>query len=293
MVIPNLRNLMIKAFQNWSKDNVPRLAAAFSFYAMLSLAPMLVLVVAIAGRVLGDSEAHLHFKNVVESYLGQNGREFLETMVATASNHTASTIASIISIVLALVGASNLFQQLSESIDAIWTIPPHPGIRGFIVARLFALLSFVAFAAVFLAWLGIDSWTSWIEAHTPGFQGWALISFGVSVAFLTLVLALAYRALPKKMVAWGDVWIGAFVAAVGIALSKFLLSLYFAYSTLSAAYGSAGTLVIILLWIYYSAQIFFFGIEVTCTYAHQFGSQVHRHRGEAPIPVPTHNEASS
>ncbi len=284
MVIPNLKKLMIKAFQNWMKDNVPRLAAAFSFYAMLSLAPMLLLVVAIAGRILGKDQAHLHFAHVVQGYLGPSGRDFLETLIATSSNKTATTIASITSVVLGLYGASNLFQQLSESIDVIWSIPPHPGIRGFILARVVSLLSFVAFAIVFLAWLGIDSWISWIEVHTPGFQGLALLSFAVSVVFLTLVLAVSYRALPKRMVAWGDVWIGAFTAAVGLALSKTLLSIYFSYSSVSAAYGSAGTLVIILLWIYYSAQIFFYGIEITCTYAHLHGSQTHRHKGEPPIP---------
>jgi len=144
---------------------------------------------------------------------------------------------------------------------------------------------FLAFAAVFITWLAIDSWVGWVEAHTPGFQGWEFVSILISIVFLTVVFALSFRMLPKGMVAWGDVWIAAFFTAVGFALSKALLSLYFSYSTVSAAYGSAGALVIILLWIYYSAQIYFFGIEMTCTYAHLHGSQVKRREGEEPIPV--------
>lgn len=287
MLIPNMKELFLKAFQSWMKDNAPRLAASFSFYAMLAMSPMLLLFVAVGSRLLGDSQAGLHIVHVAQGYLGKQGAAFLETVIATSAKPAASAIASIVSIVLAVYGASSLFQQLSESIDAIWTVQNHAaGIKGFLLGKVLSIAMFLVFALVFLAWLGIDSWIGWIEAHTPGFQGWQFVSFFVSVVFLTFVFAVSFRTLPKGMVAWGDVWIGAIVSALGFGVSKFLLSLYFSYSTVSAAYGSAGALVIILLWIYYSAQIYFFGIELTCTYAHLHGSQVKRRRGEEPIPVP-------
>ena len=286
MLIPNLKQLFAKAFKNWQEDNAPRLAAAFAFYAMLSLSPLLVLAVAVAARVLGDSHAGQHIIHMAEGYLGKEGSKFLETLIQSSAKTGARTIASIISFLLAIYGASNLFQQLSEAVNSIWGVKnPNAGLKGFFLGKVIAVVMFIAFAAVFITWLAIDSWVGYVEAHTPGFQGWAFISIFISVVFLTLVFGLSFRALPKGMVAWGDVWIAAFFTALGFAISKALLSLYFSYSTVSAAYGSAGALVIILLWIYYSAQIYFFGIEMTCTYAHLHGSQVKRHKGEEPIPV--------
>ena len=287
MVIPNLRELYSKAFEGWVKDNATRLSAALAFYAMLSLSPTLVLAVAISSRVLGSSHEGMHVVHLAEGYLGKSGSAFLETLIQTSARPGTSIIASLLSLGVAMFGASNLFAQLNESVNSIWNANPwSPGIKGFVVSKAVSILMFIAFAMLFVTWLALDSWVGWIEAHTPGFQGWAMVSFVVSLLFLTLVFAAAFRAIPHGMVAWGDVWIGAITTAFGFAVSKFLLSLYFSYSTVSAAYGSAGALVIILLWIYYSAQIFFFGIEITCAYAHMHGSQAHRHKGEPPIPVP-------
>jgi membrane protein len=289
MIIPNLKPLFLKAFQNWQKDNAPRHAAAFSFYAMLSLSPMLVLAVAVASKILGDSQAGMHIVHVAEGYLGKQGSKFLESLIATSAKPGASAIATVLSIGVAVYGAINLFQQLSDSISYIWKAKqPRGGFKGFLLGKVIAVAMFIIFSAIFILWLALDSWIGWMEAHTPGFQGWQFVSFFVSVLFLSLAFALIFRAMPKGMVAWGDVWIGAITTATGFGVSKFLLSMYFSYSTTSAAYGSAGALVIVLLWIYYSAQIFFFGIELTCTYAHIHGSQINRHRGDPPIPVPAH-----
>ena len=285
MLIPNLKKLYAEAFKNWMQDNAPRLAAAFSFYAMLCLSPMLVLAVAIASHVLGDSQEGMHLVHMAEGYLGYEGSKFLESMIQTSAKPGASAIASVLSLAVAIYGATNLFGQLSDSVDSIWEIRGRAGIKGFLLNKVLSILMFLAFSVVFVAWLGIDSWLAWL-GRTSGLHGRHLLSVFVSIIFLSLVFGVSYRALPKGMVAWGDVWYGAVTAALGFAFSKYLLSLYFSYSTVSAAYGSAGALVIILLWIYYSAQIYFFGIELTCTYAHMHGSQVHRAKGAQPIPVP-------
>lgn len=286
--MPPLKPLFIKSFQNWEKDNAPQHAAALAFYAMLALSPLLVLAVAIASRILGDSEAGAHIVKVAEGYLGTQGANLLKTLIEGSAKPGASAIASLLSLLVALYGAINLFQELSDSIDFIWKVKSaHVGLSRFLRGKLLALLIFLVFAALLLVWLLIDSWVGWIEAHTPGFNGRQFLSFLVSVVFLTFVFGLTFRALPKRMVAWSDVWIGAVFTAIGFGVSKYLLSLYFSYSTTSAAYGSTGALVIVLLWTYYSAQIFFFGIELTCTYAHMHGSQIERHIGDPPIPVPT------
>lgn len=288
MVIPNLKELSTKAFKNWQEDNAPRLAASFSFYAMLALSPMLVVAVAIASRFLGTSQAGLHIVHVAQSYLGKGGSEFLEQLVQSSSKPTTSIVASVISIGLAIFGASNLFQQLSDSVNYMWGAKPSQGgIKNFLIGKVTAIVMMIVFAALFVAWLAVDSWLGYMERHVPGFQGWQLVSLLASTVFLTFVFAASFRAMPQGMVAWGDVWYGAIAAAIGFALAKFLLGLYFAYSGVASAYGSAGALVIILLWIYYSAQIYFFGLELVYTYAHLHGSQSERKKGAQPIPVPT------
>lgn len=286
MLIPDLKKLYVKAFQNWMDDKVPRLAAAFSFYAMLCLSPMLVLGVAIASRVLGGSEGGKHLVHIAEGYVGYDGSVFLEKVIQNSARPSASAIASLLSVAVAVYGATNLFGQLSDSVNSIWEIKSRSGFKGFLVNKVISVIMFLAFSAIFVTWLVVDSWLAWL-AHSQGLHGRHILSIFVSVIFLTFVFAISYRALPKGMVAWGDVWYGAVTAAVGFTLSKYLLGLYFANSSVSVAYGSAGALVIILLWIYYSAQIYFYGLELTCTYAHLHGSQVNRVRGAEPIPVPT------
>jgi len=283
MVIPNFRPIFVKAFQSWQSDNAPRLAAAFAFYAMLALAPMVVLAVAVASHFLGQSQGGMHIVHVMEEYLGKSGSAFLENMIQNAAQPGTTTIATILSLLVATIGAVNLFEQLFEAVNTIWGVKGRGGFKGFLINKVTSVMMFIVFSAVFVIWLAIDSWLGWVEVHTHGFQGWQLISILVSVIFLTLVFAMSFRALPRRMVAWSDVWLGAVVTACGFALSKLLLSLYFSFTSLTA-YGSAGALVIILLWIYYSAQIYFFGIELTCTYAHMYGSQTQRHKGEQPIP---------
>ncbi|MEA2551847.1 MAG: rane protein, partial [Fimbriimonadaceae bacterium] len=238
-------------------------------------------------RMLGKTQGGMQVVHAMQNYLGKPAAQFIEQVIQTSAQPGASAVASILSLGIAVYGASNLFEQLSEAINFIWKADvKRAGLKGFLLGKIIAVAMYIVFAAVFVVWLAIDSWLGWMEAHTAGFQGWQFISILVSIVFLTFVFALSFRAIPKGMVAWGDVWIGAIITAVGFAISKFLLSLYFSYSTVSAAYGSAGSLVVILLWIYYSAQIYFFGIELTCTYAHLHGSQAHREKGAPPVPVP-------
>ena len=282
MLIPNLKPIYASAFASWQKDNVPRLAAAFSFFAMLSLSPMLVLVV----EVLGYGYGSHRLTHLAESYMGRQGATFVTGLINSSLKPSATTIATILSLILAIYGASNLFQQLYDSIHAIWNFKPkHTGIKAFVFGRIASVAMALVFFAVLIIWLGIDWWLGWAQRHTHGFQGWEAISFVVSVTFLTFAFALTFKSMPHGMVAWRDVWLGAISAAIGIGISKFLLSLYFSLSSISAVYGSAGTLVIVLLWIYYSAQIFFYGIEITCTYAHMYGSQSHRVRNQPPLRV--------
>lgn len=269
-----LKELALKTLANWSEDNVPRLAAAFSFYAILSLAPLLVLAVAIGGMYLGNRAVEGRVISEATATLGGDSAKLIGSLIDSAHQKTDLSIAALISLVVTFFSASNLFLQLDDSVNAIWDIKQTgSAVRNLVVTRIVAFLSVLVFGAIVLAWLVLDSWLTWIAQKTPGFQGWPYLSFGVAVVFLIGVFAVSFKSLPKGKVAWKDVWIPAVVTGVGIAASKFLLSLYFSHAGVSKAYGPAGSLVVILLWIYYTSQIYFFGIELTYTYAHHYGSR--------------------
>lgn len=266
---------MQKTLVNWGEDNVPRLAAAFSFYAMLSLAPVLVMAVVAGSVVIGKTGAQSSIMAYARDYLGPNSGELIRTLLKQVANAGISTVAGVLSLLLTIYGASNLFLQLEEAANSIWGIKTKGSfIRNFFVSRLLAFVMVVVFGAVTLGWLAIDSWLSWLGRVSGGWEGWKYVSLAVSVVFLTAVFGCAYKWLPKGMVAWKDVWLGAVVAALGVAVSKYLIGLYFAYAGIAAAYGTAGSLVVMLLWIYYTSQIFFFGFEITNTYAFEYGSHM-------------------
>jgi membrane protein len=275
----SIKNLLTKTFTNWSTDNVPRLAAAFSFYAVLSLAPVLVLAVVAAGYIYGEGTARQELLTQARAAVGPQGASLVSELLDNANKPGASAIATVLSLLVTFFSASNLFIALQETVNVIWGVQQKgPLLKGLILTRVTAFLSVTVFGLIVLGWLTLDSWLGWLERHTQGFQGWQVVSLAASLLFLTGVFGVALKQLPPNRLQWRDVWPGAFVTALGFGISKLLLALYFSYANVSAAYGSAGALVVILLWIYYSSQIFFFGVELTYTYAHTRGSLVGEER---------------
>lgn len=269
------KSLLMKTFANWSEDNVPRLAAAFSFYAVLSIAPLLVLAVTVASIVLANSKVEDQLLEQVRQFAGGSKDivALLKSLIENTQKKGSGTIATIFSFIVTFFSASNLFLQLQDTVNSIWGIKGTGSmIRQLIVTRILAFLAVAVFGVLMIAWLALDSWLSWLTRHTEGFNGWPFVSLVVAALFFTGALGVAYKGMPKGKVKWRDVWPGAAMAATGIALSKLIFSAYFAYANVSAAYGAAGSLVVLLLWIYYTSQIFFFGLEVTYTYAKEFGS---------------------
>lgn len=264
--------LLIKTFGNWSEDDVPRLAAAFSFYAMLSLAPILVLSVTIAALVLkGNAEAAL--LNKAQEFVGSEATvKLLEDIIKGAQNKSSGAIATFVSLLVTFFSASNLFLQLQATVNTIWGIQQTGSvIKNLILTRVLAFFAVAVFGILILSWLALDSWLNWLAKRTPGFQGFSVVSLVFTSVFFTVALAVAYKGMPRGRVRWSDVWPGAVIAALGLAFSKLAFSVYLGYAGLSV-YGAAGSLVALLLWIYYSSQIFFFGLEITYTYTKEFGS---------------------
>jgi membrane protein len=283
VTIGQLRELLGRAFKRWNEDNATRLAASFAFYAILSFAPLLIFGIAIFSQFLDQGQLRETVLSQAREQLGSGASALVQTMIESANKKGANTIASLISLALALFGASGLFDQLNLSVNTIWRIGPKTGntIRNYVAEKLVSVVMALVFLTLILAWLGIDSVISYMQQHTTkSFPLWPLISFAVSVLFLTGVFSVTFKALPRRMVQWKDVWLPAAVTAFGFGIAKYILSLYFGIGGVGAAYGPAGALVIILLWFYYASQIFFFGVELTFAYAYEFGSHKKEIAGE-------------
>jgi membrane protein len=259
------RTILTRAAEGFGNDDVARLSAALSFYAVLSIAPVLVLAVALASLFYGEKRSFDDLMLQARGAVGQEGADLLAQLIQQSRKPGATTIATISSLVVTFFSASNLFIQLSSSIDSIWKIKSSgPFFKTLILSRVGAFLSVVVFGVIVLGWLVLDSWLQWLSGHVGGVASiWPGVSFLVTTVFLWGVFCVSFKLLPKGRVKWRDVYAGAFVAALGLAMSKYALSLYFRVAGVSQAYGSAGALVVILLWIYYTSQIYFFGIEMS------------------------------
>ncbi len=269
-----VKELVLKTGTRWSDDSVPRLSAAFSFYAILSLAPMLVLAVTVAGLFIKGAEKHL--MSEASGFVGPQGAAFLRELIDKTHNTNASIIATISSLAVTFFSASNLFLQLDDAMKTIWRLRTSgPFFHTLIKTRILAFLGVLVFGAIVVGWLILDSWLRRLGRDPEMLHIWPTLNFLFSIGVLTIAFGISFKSLPKHGLEWRDVWPAAWVTAIGFGISKFLLSEYFVLAGLSAAYGAAGALVVILLWLYYSAQIYFFGAELAYIWAHEYGSAYH------------------
>ncbi len=265
----------------WLDDHAARLGAALAFYSVLSLAPLLVIVLAIAALVFGEEAARGQLVAQIEDMVGTEGARAIQEIIAHAQKPEAGILATVLGVVTLLFGAAGVFGQLQDALNTIWEIQSKPGrgIWGFLKARFFSfamvlgtgfllLVSLVLSAA--LAALG-----KYMTDALPGLGPvWQVVNFGVSFGVITLLFALIFKVVPDVIIAWKDVWVGAALTALLFTLGKFLLGLYLGRSSVGSAYGAAGSLVVLVVWIYYSAQILFFGAEFTQVYAKRYGLQI-------------------
>jgi membrane protein len=263
----------------WQKDNCLRLGAALAFNALLSLAPLLLVTIAIVALVFGDDFARSEVLGRVEGIVGVDAAATLREMVERASEPRSGLLATAAGLAMSALAASGLFGQLRQSLDDIWHAKAEPGrgIRGFLVDRLRAfsmlLLISVLLLISLVAGAVVTALAAQIAKLFPGALALArvadlVISFGVSV----LLFALLFKVLPARSIRWSDVVIGAMVSALLFAVGRFGIAWYLGRASASSVYGAAGSLVVLLLWIYYSSQLLFFGAEFTQVYARRYGS---------------------
>jgi membrane protein len=272
--------LFSKTIQAWSDDYAPSMGAALAFYTMFSIAPLLLIIIAVAGWVFGADAARGEILAELRGLMGREGAAVVEGLIKSASEPDKGATAAIIGVVLLLVGATTVFGELQDALDRIWRAPVKVKARGFFAIFRGRLLSFgMIFGISFLLMVslvvsaGLSALGKW---WSPVFSGWEavaqLFDFCVSFALITVLFALIYKVMPHVKVAWHDVWMGASVTALLFTIGKLLIGLYIGKSGVASVFGAAGSLAVLLLWVYYSAQIFLLGAEYTWVYAHQLGS---------------------
>jgi len=277
MKLGNFWCLIKETVSKWWEDNVPRLGAALAFYTMLSTAPLLVIITTVAGLAFGPDAAQGRLVEEMQDLIGEEGAQAVQTMLANAYHPTAGITASIISIVVLLVGATGVFAELQSSLNLIWKAPERKG-NGILAALKDRLLSFLMILGVgFLLMVslvvsaGLTAVSQWLGGAEPHLL-WAALDLAVSLSVFTILFAMIYRFLPDVHIPWGDVWVGAGLTAVLFTVGKFLIGLYLGTAGMGTTYGAAGSLAVFLVWVYYSSQIVFFGAEFTYVYAHGCGS---------------------
>lgn len=277
--------LLKETVREWSEDGASRLAAALAYYTTFSLAPLLVLVIAIAGLIGGQEAAQSQTMAQVEDLLGPQGGEFVQSMIENASRPATGVTATIIGVVTLLFGALGVFGELQNSLNTIWEVKPKPaqglldGIKRFLVDRLLSFTMVLGIGFLLLASLVISAVLSalgnYIGNALPMADLWLqLINFVISFVVVTALFAMIFKFLPEVNIAWKDVWLGAAVTSLLFSLGKFLIGFYLGRSTVGNTFGAAGSLAILLIWVYYSAQILFFGAEFTQVYANRYGSKI-------------------
>ncbi|MCB1776907.1 MAG: YihY/virulence factor BrkB family protein [Candidatus Competibacteraceae bacterium] len=281
MLKHSIWNLLQKTFQSWNEEHVPRLAAALAYYTIFALAPLLIIAIAIAALFFDEAQVRTSILNELGGLIGANGREAIEMLIDGARKPGAGKVATLISIITLLVAAGGFFGQLQDALNTIWQVKPKPGrgIWGIIQSRFFSFVMVLGTGFLLLVSLLISTALAAAEKFLGGdIYGeallWRVISSTVSFGITTLLFALIFKVLPDAKVRWRDVWVGAIATGILFSLGRFLIGWYLGQASTESTYGAAGSLVALLIWIYYSTQILFLGAEFTQIYAQTYGSDI-------------------
>jgi membrane protein len=279
--IGSIFKLIKEAFTEWQQDKASLLAAALAYYTVFSITPLLVIAIAIAGAVFGRDAAEGEIVEQINQLVGQQGAQAIETALRNANQPQLGSVASIISIVVLLIGASGVFAQLQEALNTVWNVKTKSdaGIWGFIRKRLLSFGVVLAIGFLLLVSLVFSAILSGIGKLNVGILPgitplWQLLNFAISFGFISLLFALIYKYLPDVKIRWKDVWVGAIMTALLFTIGKFLIGLYLGRGSLGSAYGAAGSLIVFLAWVFYSAQILLFGAEFTQVYTRKYGRKI-------------------
>ncbi len=285
-----IAGILKDTFNSWMEDNALRLSAALAYYTTFSIAPLLVIVIALAGIFLGTEAVTGELNAQLSGTLGKHAAEGVQAMVKSASQPASSRMATVIGIVTLLFGASAIFGQLKDALNTIWEVKAKPGLglKGFIHQRVLSfgmvlVIGFLLLISLLLstALAGFSHYLSAILPMPPSV--WNLAEFVLSFCVITLLFALIFKVLPDTTVDWKHVWIGAAVTAFLFDIGKWGLSMYLGRESTASTYGAAASVVLLLLWVYYASCILLFGAEFTQVYAKATGSRIQPNRYAVPV----------
>ncbi len=286
-------------YTKWSEHNATRLGASVAFYSLLSFAPLLLLTTAVIALILGQSSAQGVLVDEARQLMGDHGAETVQTLLKSAQKPSSGILASLIAFITLLYGASGVFSELQSALNLMWDAPEQttPGVSGFIKDRLLSFGMVLSIGFLLLVSLILSTGLAFVGKQfgqitslpTPLLE---TFNFLVSFAVITVLFTLMYKYVPNVKVHWRESFIGALGTALMFTIGKFLLGVYLGKASVGSTYGAAGSLVAVIVWIYYSAQIFFFGAEFTRVYAEHIGA-LQTARKSVPPPEPAVTEKAA
>jgi membrane protein len=278
---------------DWYEDEAPRKAASLAYYTLLSTAPLILFSVALAGVAFGEEAARGQIASQVGAVVGPRAADAIQSVARNAHKSDAGPLSSIVGVVVLLFGASGVFGELQNSMNAIWGVKPKPGrgVKGFLRDRFlsFSMVLGVAFMLLvsLLLSAAVAAFGRVLASSLPGGEGlWQVLNFLLAFAMVTGLLGLIFKVIPDVEIRWRDVWMGAAVTALLFTLGKFLLGLYLGKSSFESSYGAAGSIVALVVWVYYASQILFMGAEFTQVYAREFGADIRPSPQAVPAEAP-------
>ena len=275
----------------WIDDQPFPLAAALSYYTLFSLAPLMIIVITIAGFAFGREAAQNQIVETMRGMIGEGSAQAIQDVIQNASNQPKTgIISSVLGIIALIFGAGGVVGQLQTSLNTIWGVKPKPGqgVWGFVRQRFISFAMVLGIGFLLLVSLVVSAvvtgLTQWMGTLFGGTEFLAHgLDLGVSFIFITVLFAMIYKFLPDVQIQWRDVWIGAVLTSLLFTIGKFLIGLYLGSAGVASTYGAAGSLITVLLWVYYSSLIFFLGAEFTQVYASQYGSGVTPAKNAEPL----------
>jgi membrane protein len=266
------------AFKEFGKDHASTLGAALAYYAIFSMGPLLIIAIGLAGLIFGEAAARGEVMNTIKGFMGGDAAKTIQSIIENANQPGAGILASILGIVALVLGAMGIFGQLKIALNLIWEVPPpEGGILTTVLSNLLTFLMILLIAAVLMLSLivnaGLTALGPIIAEQVPGGSLlWQLVTYAGTLALFTLTFAMTFKALPDLDISWKDVWLGAFITAILFMLGQIAIAFYIGLTNVGSAFGAASSLVILLVWIFYSAQIFLLGAEIAQVYANNYGS---------------------
>ena len=281
MHLTQIWNLIKKSVEAWVDDYAPSMGAALAYYTLFSIAPLLIIAIAVAGLVFGQEAARGEIVAQIQGLIGREGAIAVQGLLKSTNEPGKDIFATAVGIIALVVGATTVFAELQSDLDRIWRVPAPATVNGIWTLLRTRLLSFgLVLGLGFLLLVSlivsaaIAAFGKWSYGFFEGREAYLhALNFSVSFAITTLLFAMIYKFMPRARIAWRDVWVGAAVTSLLFEVGKFLSGLYLGTTSVASGFGAAGSLVVLLLWVYFSAQIFLLGAEFTWVYSHEYGSK--------------------